>query len=101
MYTVISDIYSDVISDSRNIPSKIYYKQLNALIYLIIFSNIFLKNQVLTIISKYIITSDKLYLSDLILFDVNASQCEYLRSLLSQGLSCTYVIFESMAVNAC
>lgn len=47
------------------------------------------------------ITSDKYKLSDLILFGVNASQCEYLRSLISQGLSCTYVIFESMAVNAC
>lgn len=66
MYTVISDIYSDVISEDRNIPSKIHYKQLNALIYLIIFSDIFLKNQVLTIISKYSITSDNLYLSDVI-----------------------------------
>lgn len=47
------------------------------------------------------ITSDNDKLSDLILFGVNASQCEYLRSLISQGLSCTYVIFESMAVNAC
>lgn len=48
-----------------------------------------------------IIKSDKYKLSDLILFGVNASQCEYLRSLISQGLSCTYVIFESMAINAC